>query len=168
MTMMKERYCCGQIWIHYGKVVIAYAYNGHRYGEQTNVDDRNPLVRTICVPSTTLHSHNLEILVKTSSTTDISGGETGATDLLVPGLEAQGSVIRFSTITFPVHKTIIYQALQDLDTIPKIGMHKGMFLRIIIDWSWSTLQQPSEDGQSILPINLALGEITINIFRQSL
>ena len=134
------------------------------------MDDRHPLVKTLSVPSATLQAHNLEILVHASSATDQSYGEAGAANLLVPGLETQSSTSgRLSTITFPVHKVIIYQeGLQDLDTIPKIGMHDGRMFKVIIDWSWSTLQQQSQNDRSVSPINLALGEAAIDAFRQSL
>lgn len=146
------------------------AYYGYRYGEMANVDDRHPLVKTLSIPSATLHTHNLEILVKADSASDQSYGEAGATDLLVPGLETQSSASgRLSTITFPVHKTLIYkEGLQDLGSIPKISMHEWRMSKVIIDWSWSTLQQQSPNAQSVSPVNLALGEAAIDIFRQSL
>ncbi|CAF9914719.1 MAG: hypothetical protein ALECFALPRED_009680 [Alectoria fallacina] len=141
-----------------------------RYGEQANVDDRHPLVKTLSIPSATLHNHKLEILVQASSAADPFYGELGAANLLVPGLETQSSTSgRLSTVTYPVHKTIIYQeGLQDLKSIPKVRMHEGRIFKVIIDWSWSTLQRQSQNGQSISPINLALGEAAIDIFRQSL
>lgn len=134
------------------------------------MDDRHPLVKTLFIPSTTLHIHNLEILVQASSAADKSYGEAGAANLLVPGLESQSSASgRLSTVTFPVHKTVIYQeGLQDLGSIPKINLHDRSIFNVIIDWSWSTLQQQSQNAQSVSPINLALGEAAIEIFRQSL
>lgn len=134
------------------------------------MDDRHPLVKTLSFPSATLHTHNLEILVHASSATDQSYGEAGAANLLVPSLEIQSSTSgRVSTITFPVHKTVVYrEGLQDLDSIPKISMHGGRMFKVIIDWSWSTLQQQSQNDQSVSPINLALGEAAIDTFRQSL
>lgn len=134
------------------------------------MDDRHPLVKTLSIPAATLNAHNLEILLQASSAADRSYGEAAAANLLVPGLETQSSTSgRLSTVTFPVHRTIIYQeGLQDLDSIPKIGMHGVGMFKIIIDWSWSNLQQQSRDGQSVSPINLALGEAAIDIFRQSL
>lgn len=138
-------------------------YYGYSYGEQTDVDDRHPLVKTLFIPSATLHTHGLEILVQASSAANQSSGEAGVANLLVPG---NG---RLSTVTFPVHKMIIYQeGLQDLDSVPKISMHEGEMFKVIFDWSWSTLQQQSPKAQSVSPINLALGEAAIDIFRQSL
>lgn len=127
-------------------------------------------MKTLSIPSTTLHSHNLEVLVKASSAADQSSGEAGASNLLVPGLETQSSASgRLSTITFPVHKTLMYQeGLQDLDNIPKISMHEERMFKVILDWSWSTLQQQSQNPQSVSPVNLALGEAAIDAFRQSL
>lgn len=127
-------------------------------------------MKTLSIPSATLQTHNLEILVQAGSATDRSYGEAGAANLLVPGLETQSSASgRLSTVTFPVHKTVIYQeGLQDLDGIPKINVHEGRIFKVIIDWSWSNLQQQSQNTQSVSPINLALGEAAIDIFRQSL
>ena len=132
------------------------------------MDDQHPLVKTLSIPSTTLHTHNLEFLVKADSAIDQSYGE--AANLLVPGLETQSSSSgRLSTITFPVHKTLIYQeGLQNLDSIPKLSMHEGRMFKVVIDWSWSTLQQQSQNPQSVSPVNLALGEAAIDAFRQSL
>lgn len=134
------------------------------------MDDRHPLVKTLFIPSATLHTHNLEILVQASSAADRSYGEAGAANLLVPGLETQSSTSgRLSTVTFPVHKTVLYQeGLQDLDSIPKIGMREARMFKVVIDWSWSTLQQQSQNAQPVSPVNLALGEAAIDIFRQSL
>lgn len=134
------------------------------------MDDRHPLVKTLSIPSATLHIHNLEILVQASSAVDQSYREARPANLLVPGLETQSSTSgRLSTIEFPVHKTVIYQeGLQDLGSIPKIGMHEVRMLKVIIDWSWSNLQQQAQNGQSVSPINLALGEAAIETFRQSL
>ena len=134
------------------------------------MDDRHPLIKTFFIPSATLHTHNLEVLIQASSGAKQSYGEVGATNLLVPRLETQASTSgRLSTITFPVHKTVIYQeGLQDLDRVPKVSPHDGAMFKIIFDWSWSTLQQQSQDAQSVSPINLALGEAAIDAFRQSL
>lgn len=134
------------------------------------MDDRHPLVKTLSIPSSALHSHNLELLVTASLAADQSYGEVGASNLLVPGLETQSSASgRLSTITFPVHKTLIYQeGLQDLDKIPKISMHEGRMFKVVLDWSWSTLQQRSQNPQFVSPVNLALGEAAIDAFRQSL
>ncbi len=134
------------------------------------MDDRHPLVKTLSIPSATLHDHNLEVLVQASSAAIQSYREAGAANLLVPGLESQSSTSgRLSTVTFPVHKALIYQeGLQDLNSIPKISMHEGGMFKVIIDWSWSTLQQQSQSAQSVSPINLALGEAAVDAFRQSL
>lgn len=127
-------------------------------------------MKTLSIPSATLRTYNLEILVQASPAADQSYGEAGAVDLLVPGLETQSSTNgRLSTVTFPVHKTVIYQeGLQNLDRIPKNCMHEGRMFKVVIDWSWSTLQQQSQNVQSVSPINLALAEAAIDIFRQSL
>ena len=134
------------------------------------MDDRHPLVKTLSIPSATLHAHNLEILVQASPAKNQSYGEAGAANLLVPGLETQSSASgRLSTIAFPVHKTLIYQeGLRDLGSIPRISMHEGDMFKVIIDWSWSTLQQQTGNAQPVSPVNLALGEAAIDAFRQSL
>lgn len=148
------------------------AYYCYSYGEHPSVDDRHPLVKTLSIPSATLLTHHLEVLIQASSAADQSygGAGAGAANLLVPGLETQSSSSgRLSTVTFPVHKTILYQeGLQDMDNIPKIGMNEQSMFKVIIDWSWSTLQQQSQNVQPVSPVNLALGEAAIDIFRQSL
>lgn len=146
------------------------AYYSYSYGEQADVDDRHPLVKTLSIPSAILHNLNLEVLVQAGSAAENFSGEAGASNLLVPGLDTQSSISgRLSTVTFPVHKTVIYQeGLRDLASIPKIGMHESNIFKVVIDWSWSTLQQQSQSAQSVSPINLALAEAAIDIFRQSL
>ncbi|KAM0802916.1 hypothetical protein BDR22DRAFT_100772 [Usnea florida] len=141
-----------------------------RYSEYADVDDRHPLIKTLFIPSATLHTHNLEILIHASPGMKQSYGEVGAANLLVPGLETPASTSgRLSTITFPVHKTIVYQeGLQDLDRVPKLSLNDERMFKVIFDWSWSTLQPQSQNPQSVSPINLALGEAAIDAFRQSL
>ena len=134
------------------------------------MDDRHPLVKTLFIPSATLHTHNLEVLIQATSAADQFYGKAGASHWLVPGLGMPNSASgRLSTITYPVHKTLIYQeGLRDMDSIPKVSMQDGSMFNVVIDWSWSTLQQQSGKAQSVSPINLALGEAAIEAFRQSL
>ena len=134
------------------------------------MDNRHPLLRTLFIPSAILHTHNLEIFVQASPAAYRSYGGSSAASPLVPELQTRTSTSgRLSTITFPVHKALIFQeGLKDLGNIPDINVREKAMYNIIIDWSWSTLQQQSQRAQSIAPINLALGEAAIDAIRQSL
>ena len=145
-----------------------------RYNESFNVDDRHPLVRTLSIPSPLLDNHKLEILVHTTSSTS-GPTNTGAARFLVPGLETANSASgRLSMITYPVHKSLIYeQGLNFLGTFATIERNaedysEGQMLRGVVDWSWSSLQYQNRIEQHLLPINLALAEAAIERFRSSL
>lgn len=144
-----------------------------RYGEQHALDDRHPLVRTLSIPSSILHTHNLEVLVH-STAPMAEPTNDGATNFLVPSLDlANSSSGRLATVTYPVHKALVYEeGLNDLGTLAALDLHarkaQNRMFKGVIDWSWSTSQQGNKSDQPVLPINLALAEAAIDVFRQSL
>lgn len=147
-----------------------------RYGEESDYDDKHPLLRTLSIPASTLHAHNLEILITNSSP---NAGEAEAHDpasLLVPAVETPISTNgRYSMITYPVHKVVVHG--EELAGILRyarmsIGTAENKTLsdmiRGIIDVSW---QPPAEDsgkeyGMTI--VNPQKAEKAVTIFRQSL
>lgn len=150
------------------------AYRICSYGEQTDIDDRHPLVRTLFIPSPLLHAHNLEILVHTTSpvTEPIIDG---VATFLVPSLDIVNSPSgRPSTVTYPVHKALLYEeGLNSLASFAIIDLHadrrqNGQMFKGVIDWSWSISQQGLTKDQPVSPINLAMAEAAIDVFRQSL
>ena len=145
-----------------------------RYGEQADVDERHPLVKTLFIPSPILHDHKLEILIHTINPTT-EPTKDGAASFLVPGLDIANSASgRPATITYPVHKVLMYEeGLNSLATFATMGAHadqrpNGQMFKGVIDWSWSISQQEMTQDQPMSPINLALAEAAIDVFRQSL
>ena len=150
------------------------AYRICRYGEQTDIDDRHPLVRTLVIPSPLLHAHKLEILVHTISAVTEPVND-GAASFLVPSLDIANSPSgRPATVTYPVHKALMYEeGLRSLASFAVIDLHadrrqNGQMFKGVIDWSWSISQQGLTKDQPVSPINLAMAEAAINVFRQSL
>ena len=146
----------------------------YRYNENPGVDERHPLLRTFSIPSSTLHTHKLEILIHTiRPSPQIS--EEYAAGLLVPGLDITSSASgRFSTVTYPVHKALIYEeGLSSFATFATMEYQTMQYqtsqmLKGAIDWSWNTVQQRNNKEQLVLPINLALAETAIETLRKSL
>ena len=147
-----------------------------RYGEQHSIDDRHPLIRTFYIPSSILHTHNLEILVHVIGFA-VDPTNNGATNLLVPSLDIANSMNgRPATVTYPVHKALVYgEGLENFETFVAIERQLRSFsgyeshiLKGVIDWSWNTSRQGDSDQQTISPINLALAEAAVDVFRQSL
>ena len=150
------------------------AYRICRYGEQTDIDDRHPLVRTLFIPSPLLHAHKLEILVHTISAV-IEPINDGAASFLVPSLDIANSPSgRPATVTYPVHKALMYEeGLKSLASFAVIDLHadrrqNGQMFKGVIDWSWGISQQGLTKDQPVSPINLAMAEAAIDVFRQSL
>jgi len=145
--------------------------NMYRYGEKPDVDDRHPLVKTLSVPSSILHTHNLEIFVQAITPNDEMPGAR-STGFLVPALETAGS-FGPATLTYPVHKSLVYaKSFEDAASTP-IGTaptteQEGIMVKGVIDGSWNSLQPGIGQSTTISPINLSLGEIAIETFRKSL
>ena len=137
-----------------------------RYAENFKVDRGHPLVETLFVPSSILHSHNLEILVQKTS---VDNESRDPSSLLVPSLETPGSYGgRMSLVTYPVHKVIIYA--DNLGSLPAIGnaQYVGSMIQRVVNGTWSALQPSGGQSPSIIPINLDLGELAIETFRKSI
>ena len=137
------------------------------------MDERHPLLRTFSLPSSTLSKHKLELLVHTINAAAELGQEQAA-NLLVPGLEIATSSSGRSTVTYPVHRALVYEeGLNSLGTFAAFEAREArprrrLMLKGVIDWSWSTVQQRDDPGQAMSPINLALAERAIETFRNSL
>ena len=141
------------------------------YGETPNYDQRHPLLRTWTVPSKTLQTHRLEILIQ--------GIDSNASNVLVdphifliPSLEmANSSAARYSVVRYPVHKALILSdGLSDLSAhssitsaqSPENEMLKGAVITGWID----TIEQESK--AVVMPVNINHAETAISTFRQSI
>ncbi|KAL8808800.1 MAG: hypothetical protein Q9200_004015 [Gallowayella weberi] len=145
-----------------------------RYGEQPAIDQSHPLIRTLFLPSITLQSHNIEILVQ------VAGGQPEENNLgsqvyLVPGLETPNSASgSFSTVTYPVHKTLILaqgsdalRLLAPLERQKRSNDNGNMIIRVF-DTPWDKLSSLEQPLYPVQPINLNLAEEAIATFRDSL
>ncbi|KAL8847546.1 MAG: hypothetical protein Q9221_007405 [Calogaya cf. arnoldii] len=145
-----------------------------RYGDQLAIDRSHPLVRTLFMPSLTLQSHNLEILIQAASPQSEEEG-TGAQMYLTPGLETPSSATgRFSTVMYPVHKALILA--QSLDTMrpllasgstSKADIGEEM-ITAVVDTPWDKLSSAESPLRPVYPINLQRAEEAIATFRRSL
>ncbi len=131
-------------------------------------------MRTLSIPSPLLHAHKLEILVHTISAATEPIND-GAASFLVPSLDIVNSPSgRPATVTYPVHKALMYEeGFKSLTSFAIIDLHadwsqKGQMFKGVIDWSWSISQQSLTKDQPVSPINLAMAEAAIDVFRLSL
>ena len=131
-------------------------------------------MRTLSIPSPLLHAHKLEILVHTISAVTEPVND-GAASFLVPSLDIVNSLSgRPGTVTYPVHKALMYEeGLKNLASFAIVDLHadrrqNGQMFKGVVDWSWSIAQQGLTKDQPVSPINLAMAEAAIDVFRQSL
>lgn len=145
-----------------------------RYAETLELDQRHPLVRTLSLPSQTLQSHNIEVLIQPASAPS-HGNKVGAGMYLIPGLEAPSSATgRFSTITYPVHKALILapdmdgiQSLLPSESPNETAIGEDM-VTTVVDTPWSSLSAGGQTVHQVNPINLNRAEEAIETFRRSL
>ena len=141
------------------------------YGEKIDYSGRHPLMRTLTIPATTLHTHNLEILIQAIPSIDQASVRPLHT-YLIPGLEvASSAAARYSVIRHPVHKALIYgEGLRNLATYGNIvsaqNEEKDM-VKGTINRAWTNLQS-AYDPDTVVPINVECAEAAIRTFRESL
>ena len=130
-------------------------------------------MRTFSIPSTTLQTHKLEILVQEADLQEARDSGT-LQSFLLPGLETPNSVSRVSTVRYPVHKTVVYsKGFADLPILANLeqevvsGGRKAVVAGVA-DWSWDDLHHPTESTGIISPINLNEAEEAVKVFRESL
>ena len=99
----------------------------------------------------------------------------GISSLLVPSLETASSPGgRLSTVTYPVHKSLVYansfrylsslaHAVENAMTGRELSMVKA-----VVDGSWNSLEPGIGQSCAISPINLNLAEVAIETLRKSL
>lgn len=127
------------------------------------------------IPSQTLQTHKLEILIQAAARQKDDNVITYQ-DLLVPSLETSGSSSgRFSTVTYPVHKTILYldgldnlTALAPLIVNPIPSDQTRTMIIGAIDGSWEGLNRGHGVGSIINLISLNRAAKAIDSFRDSL
>lgn len=133
-------------------------------------DQRHPLLRTLTIPATRLHSHNLEILIQ-AVPPDVEADVRPLHDYLIPCLEVASSAATYSVVRYPVHKTLVFsEGLQRLPTYTAIVSAKGAEKEMIkgaINTPWSGLR-PVDDFDAVDAVNIERAEAAIRTFRKSL
>ena len=137
------------------------------------MDEKHPLVRTFFIPSSLLRSHNLEILIHIANGATEPSSDL-VTHLLVPAIDIRISGSgRLSTVTYPVHKALIYgEGIKNLSTFAAVEKEsdqreEGRVLQGVLDCSWTTARQELSNDQAVSLVNLALAETAIEAFRES-
>ncbi|MCJ1475777.1 hypothetical protein MMC13_004441 [Lambiella insularis] len=149
-----------------------------RYGEEYEYDQRHPLQDTLSIPSTTLKSHDVEIVIhslcdghnENNMTVDLA-----SSDLLVPTLGTPISAYgRVSTITYPVHKTLVFgENVSGIPALPRIIVSRSIegakeVLHSVVNVQWQSLDSETSSDQPITLVNLPQAEKAIASFRVSL
>ncbi|KAL9039659.1 MAG: hypothetical protein Q9214_004787 [Letrouitia sp. 1 TL-2023] len=146
-----------------------------RYAEHPDLDSRHPHIRAYSIPSPTLQTHKLEILIQAAARQKDHNVVTYQ-DLLVPSLETSGSSSgRVSTVTYPVHKTILYlDGLDNLAALAPLTINpipddrtKEMIMGAI-DGSWEGLNRGHGAHSIINLISSDRAEKAIDSIRDSL
>lgn len=150
---------------------IVYLICVLRYGERVDYDQRHPLLRTLTIPATSLHTHNLEILIQ-AVPPDHEADIRPLHEYLTPCLEIAGSsAARYSVVRYPVHKTLVFsEGLQGLSTYTAIVSAKGVekeLIKGVINTPWSGLR-PVDGSDAVVAVNVERAEAAIQTFRKSL
>ena len=141
------------------------------YGESSSYDQQHPLLRTWTVPSSTLKSHRLEILIQAIAS-NTGNFQVEPHTFLIPGLDMiSSSAPRYSGVRYPVHKALILsEGLSDLSALSSITMAQppeNEMLKGAVITRWiDTLEQ--EDKAMVMPVNIDHAESAISTFRQSI
>ncbi len=154
----------------------AYGVVTIRYGDGSNASPQSPLLSNLSIPSSTLRSHNLEILIfSVNANISINSAERLSRPqelFLVPALETTASATgRFSTVIYPVHKAlvigdglesaIVYARL----TASRTLTHVPDLVKVAI--GLDVKKVPETQGE-LSTVNLVAAEAAIRTFRKSL
>ncbi|USP72848.1 hypothetical protein yc1106_00122 [Curvularia clavata] len=147
-----------------------------KYGTDPDAYPPTPLYRVLAVPSRTLHSHNLEVLVSTvnvntARTAPHVSTESPTESLLVPKLQATSA--RGLPVPYPVHKTLILG--EGLDSAISFGRFsadgldemQGM-VKVAIDLPVPSTESTPDASTESAPVNVAVGAKALDSFRESI
>jgi hypothetical protein len=184
---MGERARESERWQREGGVaeVSAYAilYEGvqlltclYRYGDDADAHTPNPLYKVLSVPSRTLQSHNLEVLISTLNVNVAKpiphvSTESSTESLLVPKLQATSA--RGLPVPYPVHKTLLLG--EGLDSAIAFGRFAAGGIEELDDKVKVAVDLPAPSDEVHLdahaistPINISTGTKALAIFRDSI
>ena len=143
-----------------------------RHGEETRLDNQNPLVQTLFIPSRFLDRYGLELLVQPSAPTFRDRKTATIEQLLLPTLETPSAPGRTSPVQYPVHKTLLYgRGIDGLRSISRVLENlnipqESSCIRGVVDVNWNSSLSDSSSSNVTL-INLDDGETAVKAFRQS-
>ncbi|KAF2276453.1 uncharacterized protein EI97DRAFT_40285 [Westerdykella ornata] len=147
-----------------------------RFGEETDAPSTSPLYKVLMVPSPTLKSHNLEVLVSTLNVEAVEGPlattrESAQDAVLVPKLRATSA--RGLPVPYPVHKTLV--AGQGLDRAVSYGRftadsptNMGSMIKVAIDLPPLKEEPQSDAATQYSVINTNVGSKALTSFRESI
>ncbi|KAF2125450.1 hypothetical protein P153DRAFT_324768 [Dothidotthia symphoricarpi CBS 119687] len=147
-----------------------------KFGEDSDAYPPSPLYKVLSVPSRTLRTHNLEVLVSTlnvnvANIVGSSSAESSKESVLVPKLQATAT--RGLPVPYPVHKTLLLgegldsavafgrfssDSAEDLDDVVKMAIELP-----------ASLKEPNPDMETATSaINVELGTEALASFRESI
>ncbi|KAI1552494.1 hypothetical protein PtrSN002B_005063, partial [Pyrenophora tritici-repentis] len=147
-----------------------------KYGTDPDEHTPTPLYKVLPVPSRTLQSHNLEILVSTINVNVAKpvpqvSVESPVESLLVPKLQAPSA--RALPVPYPVHKTLVLG--EGLDSAIAFGRFSANGLdevddtvKLAVDLPVPSEESPSETRSRSAPINIEVGTKALGSFRESI
>jgi len=147
-----------------------------KYGNDPDEHTPSPLYKVLPVPSRTLQSHNLEILVSTINVNVAKPApqvsvESPKESVLVPKLQAPTA--RALPVPYPVHKTLVVG--EGLDSAIAFGRFSADGLDEVDDMVKLAVELPvpsdetfSETHSGTAPINIKVGTKALDSFRESI
>jgi hypothetical protein len=146
----------------------------YRHGDDADIHTPCPLYKVLSVPSRTLQSHNLELLVSTlnvnmATLTPYASTESSTKSLLVPKLQATSA--RGLPVPYPVHKTMVLG--EGLDSAIVFGRFTAdgiqeldEMVKVAIDLPAASNEVHSDEHAVGAPINLSIGPKALATFRE--
>ena len=132
-------------------------------------------MRSLSIPSGTLRSHKLEILIQKASWNGDTVSLTDGSNMLVPALETPISASgRFSAIRYPVHKVIAYgEGVQGMlayyqTTYPNVSRFGTDMVTGVINVRWRDRHEDEAPQHHVNIVNLEQATTSITQFRMSL
>lgn len=147
-----------------------------RFGDESDAPPPSPLYKVLTVPSRTLKSHNLEVLVSTINVDAVESQQTSTTEssqdaILAPKLRATSA--RGLPVPYPVHKALVFG--QGLDRAVAFGRFtsdsttdtKGM-VKVAVDLP-PFMEEPQSDAASpSAVVNTGIASKALASFRESI
>ncbi|KAI4939337.1 uncharacterized protein J4E92_000622 [Alternaria infectoria] len=147
-----------------------------KYGDDADAHAPSPLYKVLSIPSRTLQSHNLEVLVSTINVNVAKClphmvTESSTESLLVPKLQATSA--RGLPVPYPVHKTLVLG--EGLDSAIAFGRFSADGLnemddvvKMAVDLPAPSDEVKSDTHAASAPINLQVGTKALDSFRESI